>query len=97
MNIGDFCTGFFTGFFFFIGFVTFRALRSGHWDTSNIMNVLRLIAFVAVHPEVFPYLIDFRELNILGPDWKYAGSNWKKVFRFWYLKRDEFKDIVGTA
>lgn len=73
--------GFGIGLFSFIGFVAWRALRSGHWDSSNLMNVLRLIAFVATHPEVFPYLIDAR-----------TGE-----YPFWYLPHDEFKDVVKTV
>lgn len=87
MSIGDFLFGYGSGFVSFILLVTFRALRSGHWDTSNIFNVLRVIAFIAVHPEVFPYL---RNTNV--PD----DAPFKEKYPFWYLKYDEFKEIVNT-
>lgn len=73
--------GWLLGFFTFVGYLAFRALRSGHWDSSNLFNVLRLIAFVATHPEVFPYLIDGRDSS--QP--------------FWYLPHDEFKGVVRTV
>jgi len=77
----SFILGFILGVFFFIAFVTYRALRSGHWDNSNIFNVLRLIGFVAVHPEDFPYMVDIR-----------TGKK-----PFWYLPHDEFKEVVKTV
>jgi len=92
-----FTLGFFLGLFVFIGYVAFRALRSASWDSSNLLNVLRALSFFATHPETFPYLIDYRKLNALGPEWTYQGSNRKKVFVFWYLPHDEFKEVVETS
>jgi len=80
----NFLFGLFVGLFIFIGYVAYRALRSGHWDNSNLLNVLRAISFLATHPEVFPYLIDPRETEP------------KKHRPFWYLPHDEFKEVVET-
>lgn len=78
--------GWLLGFVTFVGYLTFRALRSGEWDTSNVFNVLRLVAFVATHPEVFPYLYDSRH-----------PSTYKQRWPFWYLRKDEFKGVVQTV
>jgi hypothetical protein len=96
-HMSSFLLGTSFGVFLFIGFVAFRALRSGHWDNTNLTNVLRAISFFATHPDVFPYLIDYRQLELLGPSWSYQGSNRKMIFRFWYLPHDEFKGVVMTA
>ena len=49
----SFLFGVFVGLFLFIGYVAYRAMRSDDWDDSNITNVIRLIAHVALHPEDF--------------------------------------------
>lgn len=83
----SFLVGYGFGFVSFIALVAFRALRSGHWDTSNLFNVLRIIAFIATHPEIFPYL-----RNTQVP----SDASFKLKYPFWYLKYDEFKEIVNT-
>jgi hypothetical protein len=83
------------GLFLFIGYLSYRALRSGHWDTSNLLNVLRLISFVATHPEVFPYLVDSRLLSQPPFEVERRGKN-TKMWPFWYLPHDEFKEVVKT-
>jgi len=85
--MSSFFVGYGLGFFSFIALVAFRALRSGHWDASNLMNVLRVIAFIATHPEVFPYL-----MNTSLP----KDAPFKERYPFWYLPFDEFKEIVNT-
>jgi hypothetical protein len=80
-----FLLGFTIGLFSFIGYVAFRALRYGSWDSSNLFNVLRAIAFFATHPEVFPYLMDTRQ------------DDPRKAYPFWYLPHDEFKEVVETV
>jgi hypothetical protein len=84
--MSNFLLGTVFGVFLFIGFVAFRALRSGHWDNTNLTNVLRAISFFATHPDVFPYLIDPR----------YPKTS-KQHTPFWYLPHDEFKGVVMTA
>jgi hypothetical protein len=81
----SFILGFILGFFTFIAYLSFRALRSSSWDSSNLFNVLRVIAFLATHPRVFPYL---RDTTV--PD---SGS-FKNKYPFWYLPYDEFKKVV---
>lgn len=49
----EFALGLFIGLFLFIGYVAHRALKSPKWDDSNLTNVIRLIAHVALHPEDF--------------------------------------------
>lgn len=88
-----FILGFIFGLFTFIGYLAFRALRSGHWDDSNLLNVLRLISFVATHPEVFPYLVDSRKLSDDAAQWL-TGD--RELWPFWYLPHDEFKEVVTT-
>ena len=87
----EFLLGWLIGLVTFIGFVAFRALRSGHWDASNLLNVLRALSFYATHPEVFPYLVDRRMVVIT-----YAEPDEKKWRPFWYLPHDEFKEVVKT-
>lgn len=89
----SFLLGLFVGLFLFIGYVAYRALRSGHWDSSNLLNVLRAISYFATHPDVFPYLIDSRLIRFDN----FMGKTLKELRPFWYLPHDEFKDIVETA
>lgn len=58
--------------------IYFRARHSG-WDDSNIFNVFRVIAHLALHPDDF--------LKMRYED----GKN-----PFWYLTKDEFRDVVDS-
>lgn len=89
--MSNYILGFLSGFFFYLIVVSVRTLRSGNWDTSNWTNVLRAIAFLPVHPKVYPHLVDER----VPPNTD--GSLNKKRNVFWYLPHDEFKEVVETS
>ncbi len=84
----DFIYGFFTGLFAFLIYFTIRAMKSGHFDKSNLLNPVRAISFMAAHADVIPYLRNTRE-----PD----DAPFKKKYPFWYARYDEFKEIVTTV
>ena len=95
-----FLAGFLLGLVTFIGYVAWRALRSGHWDSSNLLNVLRALSFFATHPEVFPYLVHSQHCAV-KVQWDHVDfvdpENYNRFRPFWYLPLDEFKDVVSTV
>lgn len=83
-----FLLGLVLGLLVFVVYFVMRALRSGGWDASNILNALRALSFLAAHPGVFPHLVDER----VGID-----GDPKRRRPFWYLPHDEFKGVVETV
>lgn len=75
----EFLGGVITGILLLIGYGAYRALRSDGWDNSNILNWLRLLSHVFIHPE------DFGEMYYKKPD----GSEARP---FGYISGDEFAD-----
>lgn len=72
-----FISAFLLGCLLFPALLFLRARRSDRWDNSNIFNIYRVVAYLAIHPEKFAELTD---------------SKGEKPF--WYIEKDEFKDIV---
>lgn len=75
----EFLGGVITGVVLLIGYGAYRALGSDGWDNSNILNWLRLLSHVFIHPE------DFGEMY-------YDDVLKGKVKPFAYIKGDEFAD-----
>lgn len=48
--------GFVMGVFSLLFYILWRMMRSDGWDKSNILNALRLLSHVAIHPEDFQHL-----------------------------------------
>jgi hypothetical protein len=47
---------FVAGMFALLFYILLRMLRSDGWDRSNLLNALRLLSHVAIHPEDFQFL-----------------------------------------
>lgn len=91
----NFILGFLLGILTFVGYGAFRALRSDGWDNSNLLNWLRVLSHVFIHPE------DLGECVILSGTqhlWlRNDASPDRKIFRpFWYVSGDEFRNVVKT-
>lgn len=84
----SFILGFILGLFSFLTYFSIRAMRSGTWDTSNLLNPIRAISFMAAHADVVPFLRNIKEPN---------GAPFKKKFPFWYAPHDEFKEVVTVV
>ena len=81
--------GFLLGVLLFPLLLFLRARRSDGWDDSNMMNIYRVIAHLATHPEDFGQMyykkfIHQRQEYGLG----------KRPF--WYIECDELSDVVDT-
>ena len=76
--------GFILGVLSFIGYGAWRALRSDGWDDSNLLNWLRLLSHVYIHPEDFPkmWYVDHRGELVSRP--------------FHYLENDELQGVVRS-
>lgn len=79
-----FLLGFFLGVFTLLGYMIWRMLRSDGWDDSNILNALRVISHVTIHPE------DLAVMWYLDPE----GHPSRRPFD--YISKDEFEDIVQS-
>jgi len=60
-----------------------RAKRDSHWDDSNIFNMYRVFAHIALHPG---------DLGIMV----YKNSSKDEKRPFWYINKDEFSEVVQT-
>lgn len=73
-------------------YMTIRMLKSDGWDDSNLLNGLRLLSHVAMHPE------DFGKMFYLTEDQrkllKNNGHNPERPF--WYVSEDEFESVVKS-
>lgn len=70
-----------------------RALRDDAWDDSNVLNVLRVLAHLAIHPS------DFARMHYLDDeDYTQLEMNLLPYPRraFPYLELDEFESVVET-
>lgn len=59
-------TGLFIGLFLMPVIVFIRARRVGGWDSSNMTNILRVLAHLATHPDDF---LKFEYPNGKKPFW----------------------------
>lgn len=75
----EFLGGVITGVLLLIGYGAYRAVRSDGWDDSNILNWLRLLSHVFIHPE------DFGKMY-------YKKADGSEVRPFDYISKDEFAD-----
>lgn len=80
----SFALGFLLGLLAFIAYGAYRAVGSDGWDDSNILNWLRLLSHVVMHPE------DFAKM------W-YVDENGVRTRRpFDYIDKDEFSEVVKS-
>ena len=84
----SFLLGFILGLFSFLAYFSYRAMTSSTWDSSNLLNPIRAISFMAAHANVIPYL-----RNTVEPD----SAPFKKKYPFWYAPHDEFKEVVTVT
>jgi hypothetical protein len=75
------------GIFLFVGFGAYRALRSDGWDDSNLLNWLRLLSHVFIHPEDFGQMYYVPE-HLIDEIEEYGGVS--KPFD--YINKDEFAE-----
>lgn len=81
---------FFLGIFVFVGYGAYRALNSDGWDNSNVLNWLRLLSHVFIHPEDFGrmyYLPEGVEKELVR-----QGYDMEANRPFDYISNDEFAD-----
>ena len=88
----SFISGFIIGAFSLLGYMIWRMLRSDGWDDSNVLNAVRLISHITIHPEDMEklYYLDEEALAILDD----YGIHPKAPF--WYIAYDEFKTVVRS-
>lgn len=87
----EFVGGFVVGVVSLIGYGAHRALKSDGWDDSNILNWLRLLSKVFIHPEWFGqmyYLSDTQVEDLIDAGWPDIED--EKPFK--YLNKDEFAE-----
>jgi len=80
--------GFILGILFFVGFGAWRALRSDGWDDSNLLNWLRLLSQVFIHPEDFVRMYYVYGMGLID------DSRIERAFP--YLGKDEFEGVVKS-
>jgi hypothetical protein len=76
----EFILGWVVGLLTLIGYGAFRALGDDGWDDSNLLNWIRLLSHVVMHPSDFGKMV-------------YAGTDERP---FWYLSEDEFQGVVKS-
>ena len=97
-SVVAFAGGWLWGVFSLIAYGAYRALRSPGWDSSNIMNFLRLLTHVFLHPGDFARMhyvtpAQIKSIHQLLPGVASAIFNNRP---FWYLNQDELKEVVKT-
>lgn len=78
----------------FVGYGAYRATRSDGWDDSNVLNWLRLLSHVFIHPEDFGQMYYIPEDFVLE-SLEEAGYTLEKPFD--YINKDEFADNFPQA
>ena len=86
-----FLLGFILGIFALIGYGAYRALGSDGWDDSNLLNWLRLLSHVYIHPEDFSKMY-YLEAMIPGDEVETVRDIARVQSPFPYLGKDEFGD-----
>jgi len=86
----EFIGGTLFGIFLLVGYGAYRAVNSDGWDDSNIMNWLRLLSHVFMHPEDFGhmYYIDDSVYDELCR----RGYDMESNRPFSYIIKDEFSE-----
>lgn len=87
-------TSFVAGIFIILAYMIQRMLGSDGWDKTNIMNALRVMSHLVMHPndlDLMYYLSLDEVIQIKNtlPDIKLAKP-------FWYIGKDEFESVVET-
>ena len=84
----EFVGGFVVGVVSLIGYGAHRALKSDGWDDSNILNWLRLLSQVFIHPE------DFGHMAYIPDHLMDEIESFGDVidFPFDYISKDEFAE-----
>lgn len=77
--------GWLVGLLTFIGYGAVRALGSDGWDDSNLLNWIRLLSHVVMHPE------DFARMWYINPK---DASRYRP---FDYIDKDEFAENFPTS
>jgi len=87
-------TSFVAGIFIILAYMISRMLSSDGWDKSNIMNALRVLSHVVMHPN------DLTEMYYITPDQRDEIATkfpaMIVVKPFWYIDKDEFEGVVKT-
>jgi len=96
--------GFLVGFL--IGFITVfvlfivRMLSSPRFDSSNLINAIRVLAHALIHPDDFAYMYYMVELPANdkrgGPVQLGSSIIYWLERPFWYINKDEFAEVVKT-
>lgn len=91
-TIFAFLLGLLLGLLTFIGYGAHRAVGSAGWDDSNILNWLRLLSHVVMHPEDFAHMY-----YLSGNDWYVVDGSGRRLpdkdYRpFDYISKDEFSE-----
>lgn len=86
--MSNFFFGFTLGILGLIGYGAWRALRSDGWDQSNLLNWLRLLSHVFIHPG------DFAKMYYVYFDENETIYDYEKAFS--YLDKDEFEGVVKS-
>lgn len=79
----------FLGIALYIGFKWFRAVTSGQWDTSNVLNLLRYESYHAMYPgnHANMYVLEEKHLDALHQ------AGFEDLIRpYRYVTGDEFSD-----
>lgn len=84
--------GYLLGILSFVGYGAYRALNSDGWDDSNLLNWLRLLSHVYIHPEDFGrmYYLDQMSEDIVRSGGVVSEKSLKRVFG--YISKDEFAE-----
>lgn len=87
-----FLLGFLFGIFAFVGYGAYRAVNSDGWDDSNVMNWLRLLSHVYIHPEDFGrmYYLDKMSEDIVNSGGSIDRKHLSRPFD--YISKDEFSE-----
>jgi hypothetical protein len=91
----EFIGGLSTGILLLLGYMVHRMMKNKGWDDSNVINALRLIAHVVLHPE------DFGKMFYINGPVKHMLAHYGKDEEilqrpFWYVSKDELSEIVET-
>ena len=73
-----------SGMLIMLGYMLYRMMKNESWDDSNLLNALRLISHVTLHPHDF------------GKMWYVSGEGKPLSRPFWYIDKDELSEVVKS-
>ena len=76
------------GILVYIAFKWIRAVRSGEWDTSNLLNLFRYESYHAMYPGYHArmFILSEEEVGVL------AEAGYHPVQPYSYVSKDEFSE-----